>query len=84
MSEGGGVGERRRANGDANGRGVVVRERAVRVRVRDGGTPPLSRMPSAAPTPPPTITAVGVARPRAHGHAMTSTEMAKVKARLST
>ena len=30
-------------------------------------------MPSDAPTPVPTITAVGVASPRAHGHAMTTT-----------
>ena len=37
--------------------------------------PPLIRTPWEAPTPVPTITAVGVAKPRAHGQAMTMTEM---------
>ena len=37
------------------------------------GWPPLIKMPSFAPTPVPTITAVGVAKPKAHGHAMTKT-----------
>ncbi|KAG5457889.1 MAG: hypothetical protein BJ554DRAFT_1991 [Olpidium bornovanus] len=32
-------------------------------------------MPSCAPTPVPTMTAVGVLRPRAQGHATTMTEM---------
>jgi hypothetical protein len=36
------------------------------------------RMPFCAPTPVPTITAVGVARPKAHGHEITITEMEKV------
>ena len=40
------------------------------------------RMPCLAPTPVPTITAVGVAKPSAHGHATTITEMAKLKASL--
>ncbi len=35
------------------------------------GSPPLISTPFAAPTPVPTITAVGVARPSAHGHATT-------------
>ena len=34
------------------------------------------RTPFLAPIPVPTITAVGVARPRAHGQAITRTEMA--------
>ena len=34
------------------------------------------RIPLWAPTPVPTITAVGVAKPRAHGHAITRTEIA--------
>lgn len=38
------------------------------------------RMPSLAATPPPTITAVGVARPSAHGHAMTTTAHPNMKA----
>merc|ERR1712100_132515 len=37
------------------------------------GWPPLIKIPSFAPTPVPTMTAVGVANPRAHGHAMTNT-----------
>eukprot|EP00983_Pelagomonas_calceolata_P083027 1156065-Pelagomonas_calceolata.AAC.1 len=36
---------------------------------------PLMRMPRDAATPVPTMTAVGVAKPRAHGHAMTMTLM---------
>ena len=39
------------------------------------GSPPFMRIPLRAPTPVPTITAVGVARPRAQGQAITSTEM---------
>ena len=35
----------------------------------------LIRMPSWAPTPVPTMTAVGVARPRAQGHEITTTLM---------
>lgn len=41
---------------------------------------PLMRMPSCAPRPVPTISAVGVARPSAHGQAMISTATAAVKA----
>ncbi len=37
-------------------------------------SPPLISMPFSAPRPVPTITAVGVASPMAHGQAMTSTE----------
>lgn len=37
--------------------------------------PPLIKTPREAPTPVPTMTAVGVARPRAHGHAMTITDI---------
>ena len=44
------------------------------------GSPPLMRMPLIAPTPVPTMTAVGVASPRAHGHAMQRTVMANLKA----
>ena len=38
--------------------------------------PPLMRTPSRAPTPQPTITAVGVAKPNAQGQATTTTLMA--------
>ena len=37
--------------------------------------PPLTRMPCSAPTPVPTITAVGVLNPKAQGQAKTMTEM---------
>ena len=40
------------------------------------GSPPLIRMPFVAPTPVPTITAVGVAKPSAQGHAMHRTVVA--------
>ena len=40
-------------------------------------------MPNCAPTPEPTITAVGVARPRAHGHAITSVAAPNMKAIVS-
>ena len=43
-------------------------------------SPPLKRMPRLAPTPLPTMTAVGVARPSAHGHAMTSVAAPNMKA----
>ena len=43
-------------------------------------SPPLIRMPYEAATPVPTITAVGVASPRAHGHAITKVEIPKLKA----
>mmetsp|Transcript_17581 Transcript_17581/g.49481 ORF Transcript_17581/g.49481 Transcript_17581/m.49481 type:complete len:269 (-) Transcript_17581:922-1728(-) len=42
---------------------------------RSRASPPLMSRPWAAPTPVPTMTAVGVARPRAHGHATTTTAM---------
>jgi hypothetical protein len=38
--------------------------------------PPLMRIPFEAPIPVPTITAVGVANPKAQGQAITITEMA--------
>ena len=43
-------------------------------------SPPLKSMPSCAPTPEPTITAVGVARPSAHGHATTRVAAPNMKA----
>ena len=42
----------------------------------------LMSIPFEAPTPVPTITAVGVARPRAHGHAVTSTETPNMIAKI--
>ena len=43
-------------------------------------SPPLINTPFSAPFPVPTIIAVGVANPNAHGHAITSTEINIVKA----
>mmetsp|Transcript_10714 Transcript_10714/g.44942 ORF Transcript_10714/g.44942 Transcript_10714/m.44942 type:complete len:360 (+) Transcript_10714:382-1461(+) len=43
---------------------------------------PLMRIPFVAPTPVPTITAVGVARPSAQGHAVTSTETPNINAKI--
>ena len=42
--------------------------------------PSFNKTPKLAATPVPTITAVGVARPRAHGHAITSVEIPKLNA----
>ena len=49
-------------------------------RVDSSTSGPLIRMPSWAPRPVPTSSAVGVARPRAHGQAMISTATAAVNA----
>ncbi len=49
-------------------------------RVDSSTSGPLIRMPSCAPRPVPTISAVGVARPRAQGQAMIRTATAAVKA----
>ena len=49
-------------------------------RVDSSTSGPLIRMPSCAPRPVPTSSAVGVARPSAHGQAMISTATAAVKA----
>mmetsp|Transcript_16377 Transcript_16377/g.31061 ORF Transcript_16377/g.31061 Transcript_16377/m.31061 type:complete len:229 (+) Transcript_16377:1195-1881(+) len=43
--------------------------------------PPLNRIPARAPIPVATMTTAGVARPRAHGHAMTITAIAKRRAK---
>ena len=43
-------------------------------------SPPFIRMPKEAATPVPTMTAVGVARPRAQGQAMTRVDMPKLNA----
>lgn len=42
----------------------------------------LMMIPKEAAIPVPTITAVGVARPRAHGHAITSVEIPKLSAKM--
>jgi hypothetical protein len=43
-------------------------------------SPPFIRIPYEAATPDPTMTAVGVARPSAQGHAITRVAMPKLKA----
>ncbi len=48
--------------------------------VISNASPLLIKMPFSAPLPVPTIIAVGVAKPNAHGQAMTKTEMVIVKA----
>jgi hypothetical protein len=48
--------------------------------VASSTSPPLMTMPSCAPRPVPTMIAVGVANPSAHGHAMISTATAAVNA----
>mmetsp|Transcript_49854 Transcript_49854/g.128276 ORF Transcript_49854/g.128276 Transcript_49854/m.128276 type:complete len:278 (+) Transcript_49854:1586-2419(+) len=47
---------------------------------RCSASPPLYSTPNLAPTPVPTMTAVGVAKPSAHGHATTNVEMANTSA----
>ena len=56
---------------------VPVLSRITRVTLVDisSAAPPLTRMPCSAPTPVPTMTAVGVARPSAQGQAKTMTDM---------
>ena len=46
------------------------------LRAISSASPPLIRMPRSAPRPVPTMMAVGVARPSAHGQAMISTATA--------
>ena len=50
------------------------------LRVDSSTSGPLMMMPSSAPRPVPTMIAVGVASPSAHGQAMISTATAAVKA----
>ena len=44
-------------------------------------SPPLIKIPNDAATPVPTMTAVGVAKPRAQGQAITKVEIPKLKAK---
>ena len=52
---------------------VLSRTTAVMRWAISSASPPLIRMPASAPRPVPTMIAVGVASPSAHGHAMIST-----------
>ena len=65
------------ALGDGAG---LVEHRGVDPLVASSTSPPLITMPSWAPRPVPTMIAVGVARPSAHGQAMISTATAAVNA----
>src|SRR3989344_9023453 len=53
---------------------------AVIFLVISSGTPPLIKMPFSAPLPVPAISAVGVASPSAHGHAITITAVNAISA----
>ena len=46
--------------------------------IDSNASPPLINTPLLAPNPVPTITAVGVAKPNAHGHAITNTEIDRI------
>jgi hypothetical protein len=61
---------------------VLSSTMAVSLWAVSSASPPLMRMPFSAPRPVPTMIAVGVASPRAHGHAMMSTETAVTSAML--
>ena len=59
---------------------VLSKMTVVALESVSSAAPPLISTPFWAPTPVPTMTAVGVASPSAHGHAMTSTAIANWKA----
>mmetsp|Transcript_5039 Transcript_5039/g.16784 ORF Transcript_5039/g.16784 Transcript_5039/m.16784 type:complete len:379 (+) Transcript_5039:336-1472(+) len=60
---------------------VLSNATTVTCPARSNPSAPLMRIPLDAPTPVPTITAVGVARPSAHGHAVTSTLTPNISAK---
>mmetsp|Transcript_495 Transcript_495/g.1508 ORF Transcript_495/g.1508 Transcript_495/m.1508 type:complete len:264 (-) Transcript_495:867-1658(-) len=60
---------------------VLSNATTVTLRAPSSAAPPLRSRPCSAPTPVATMTAVGVARPSAHGQAMTSTLMANSRAK---
>ena len=59
---------------------VLSRTMVSTARVDSSTSGPLTRIPSWAPRPVPTISAVGVASPSAHGQAMISTDTAALNA----
>ena len=63
---------------------VLSRTMVVIWRVRSRTSGPLIRIPSCAPRPVPTMSAVGVARPSAHGHAMIRTATDAEKAAVAS
>lgn len=62
----------------------AIQKSALTLCAISNGSPPLIRIPFWAPTPVPTITAVGVARPSEHGQAIHSTVMEAWKAKRIT
>ncbi len=61
---------------------VLSSTTVVSAPARSSASPERNRIPSVAPLPVPTITAVGVARPIAHGQAITSTATMLISARV--
>ena len=59
---------------------VLSKTTVVMPLIRSNTSPPFIRTPNEAAIPVPTMTAVGVARPKAHGQAITSVETPKLKA----
>jgi len=59
---------------------VLSKTTIVMFLIRSRISPPFIRTPKPAAMPVPTITAVGVARPRAQGQAITRVDMPKLKA----
>ena len=59
---------------------VLSKTIALTLHAASNGSPPLIRTPCSAPLPVPTIIAVGVANPRAHGHAITITDVNAIRA----
>ena len=59
---------------------VLSNTTAFILHAASSGSPPLIRIPCSAPRPVPTIIAVGVASPNAHGHAITITAVNVMRA----
>jgi hypothetical protein len=59
---------------------VLSKTKVVIEEIFSSTSPPLIKIPYLAAIPVPTITAVGVASPRAQGHAITKVEMPNWKA----
>ena len=62
---------------------VLSKATAFSLSAASRASPLFMRIPSSAPLPIPTVTAVGVAKPRAHGHAITNTDIRAVREKRS-
>src|SRR3990167_3229380 len=60
---------------------VLSKTIALILQALSRGSPPFTKIPCSAPTPVPTIIAVGVARPKAQGQAITITAVKAIKAK---